>query len=40
MRGLPTAAWIRFGVWLVIGSVLYFGYGYKNSRLRPKADAA
>jgi APA family basic amino acid/polyamine antiporter len=34
MRGLPTAAWIRFAVWLVIGGALYFGYGVRHSRLR------
>jgi basic amino acid/polyamine antiporter, APA family len=25
--------WLRFLIWLVIGLVLYFTYGYKNSRL-------
>lgn len=34
MKGLPPEAWIRFGVWLVIGLVLYFTYGYQHSRLR------
>ena len=34
MQGLPSQAWTRFGWWLVIGIVLYFAYGYRNSRLR------
>jgi APA family basic amino acid/polyamine antiporter len=34
MFGLPRQAWERFGIWLVIGLVLYFLYGYKHSRLR------
>ena len=34
MRGLPPVAWERFGWWLVIGLVLYFAYGYRNSTLR------
>ncbi len=34
MRGLPTQAWVRFGVWLLAGLVLYFSYGYRHSRLR------
>src|SRR6476661_4621769 len=33
MRGLPQSAWERFGVWLLIGLVIYFLYGYRNSRL-------
>jgi APA family basic amino acid/polyamine antiporter len=32
--GLPRQAWERFGIWLVIGLVLYFAYGYSNSRTR------
>jgi APA family basic amino acid/polyamine antiporter len=39
MLGLPTAAWIRFGAWLVIGVILYFGYGYRHSRLTGRASA-
>ncbi len=34
MKGLPAAAWERFGIWLAIGLVLYFSYGYRHSRLR------
>ena len=34
MRGLPVQAWVRFGIWLVIGLGVYFAYGYRNSVLR------
>jgi APA family basic amino acid/polyamine antiporter len=34
MYGLPTAAWERFGIWLAIGLVLYFTYGFTHSKLR------
>jgi APA family basic amino acid/polyamine antiporter len=37
MLGLPTAAWIRFGVWMLLGILVYFGYGVRHSRLRPRA---
>jgi APA family basic amino acid/polyamine antiporter len=37
MKGLPHQAWERFGYWLVIGLVLYFVYGFKNSKLRNRA---
>ena len=40
MVGLPRQAWERFGWWLVIGLVLYFVYGYKNSVLRRVAASA
>src|SRR5687767_10194830 len=36
MKGLPTHAWERFGIWLAIGLALYFVYGYRNSRLRAR----
>jgi APA family basic amino acid/polyamine antiporter len=34
MKGLPSAAWERFGLWLAIGLVIYLVYGYRNSVLR------
>jgi basic amino acid/polyamine antiporter, APA family len=34
MAGLPVRAWERFGMWLAIGLVLYFAYGFSRSRLR------
>ena len=37
MFGLPIEAWKRFGVWLAIGLVIYFGYGYKRSKLRAQS---
>jgi APA family basic amino acid/polyamine antiporter len=36
MQGLPRQAWERFGLWLAIGMVLYFVYGYRNSRIRSR----
>jgi basic amino acid/polyamine antiporter, APA family len=34
MFKLPWVTWERFGIWLGVGLVLYFVYGYRNSRLR------
>ena len=34
MAGLPRVAWERFALWLVVGIVLYFLYGFSHSRLR------
>ncbi len=39
MKGLPTSAWIAFGVWMAIGLTCYFLYGYKHSVLRNPASA-
>ena len=36
MLGLPRSAWERFAIWLVIGLVLYFTYGFSHSRLRAR----
>jgi APA family basic amino acid/polyamine antiporter len=34
MIQLPGVTWIRFAIWLIIGLVFYFAYGYRNSKLR------
>ncbi len=33
MTGLGNHAWMRFGIWLVIGLVIYFLYGYRKSKM-------
>ena len=37
MAGLPAHAWERFGLWLLVGLVVYFAYGYRRSRLHTGA---
>jgi APA family basic amino acid/polyamine antiporter len=38
MMGLPAHAWERFAIWLGLGLLIYFVYGYWNSRLRNGVD--
>lgn len=33
MYGLPTDTWYRLTIWLVIGLLIYFGYGKAHSRI-------
>jgi basic amino acid/polyamine antiporter, APA family len=33
MAQIPARSWTGFAIWLLIGLVIYFGYGYKHSRL-------
>ena len=35
--GLGWTNWLRLGVWLAIGLVLYFAYGRTHSRLQPRS---
>lgn len=36
LTGMAVSNWIWFGVWLLLGLVFYFLYGYKNSKLNNK----
>jgi APA family basic amino acid/polyamine antiporter len=38
--GLGWPNWLRLGVWLVIGLVIYFSYGVKHSKVHAPAAAA
>jgi APA family basic amino acid/polyamine antiporter len=39
MFSLPVENWYRLIVWMVIGLVLYFSYGYSHSELRKREDS-
>jgi APA family basic amino acid/polyamine antiporter len=38
MLSLSVETWVRFLVWLVIGLLIYFGYGMWNSKLRAQSQ--
>ena len=39
MLNLAATTWLRFGIWLVVGLFVYFGYSYRHSRLARGGDA-
>jgi APA family basic amino acid/polyamine antiporter len=39
MLGLPRKTWILFGVWLLVGLVFYFAYGFRHSKLRARGNS-
>jgi APA family basic amino acid/polyamine antiporter len=39
MAYLPPTSWMRFVAWLVVGLVIYFVYGFRNSSLRKQVAA-
>jgi APA family basic amino acid/polyamine antiporter len=38
MWGLPRTAWERFGIWLLVGVLMYAIYGFRHSRLRVRVE--
>ncbi|WP_069812552.1 amino acid permease [Streptomyces sp. TP-A0874] len=39
MLNLPAETWLRFAIWMVLGMVIYFAYGRRNSRMNSAGDA-
>jgi len=39
MAELGWTNWFRFGLWMIVGLILYFLYSYKNSKLHKREDA-
>ncbi|GAA0831667.1 amino acid permease [Streptosporangium amethystogenes subsp. fukuiense] len=39
MLNLPVETWIRFGAWMLLGLLIYAGYGYRHSRLSERRAA-
>jgi hypothetical protein len=40
MTELGVTNWIRFGAWLLVGLLIYFFYGYRNSKLHRREEQA
>ena len=40
MTELGIINWMRFGLWLLIGLIVYFAYGYRNSKLHQREVVA
>jgi basic amino acid/polyamine antiporter, APA family len=38
MIRLPWVTWLRFGIWLLIGAIIYFAYGRRHSTLRQQSN--
>jgi amino acid transporter len=40
MTELGITNWLRFGLWLLAGLIIYALYGYRNSKLNPRPEPA
>ncbi|WP_205315782.1 amino acid permease [Nonomuraea lactucae] len=40
MLNLPVETWLRFVIWMLIGAVIYFAYGYRRSRAATRVPQA
>ncbi|MER6916430.1 amino acid permease [Streptomyces sp. NPDC000594] len=38
MLNLPSETWLRFGLWMALGVIVYYLYGRRHSRLEPGAE--
>jgi APA family basic amino acid/polyamine antiporter len=38
IMNLPSTTWFGFGIWFVLGIIVYFVYGYRNSQLSNQTD--
>ncbi|TDC82148.1 hypothetical protein E1193_12780, partial [Micromonospora sp. KC606] len=40
MVNLSVETWLRFGAWMLLGSLIHLGYGYRRNRLGGRDAAA
>ncbi len=38
MINLPAETWVRFGIWMAVGFLVYFLYGRTHSRLARREE--
>jgi len=38
LTGMAVSNWMWFGIWLVIGLLCYFAYGYRKSKLATRVQ--
>ena len=38
MLNLSVETWLRFLAWMLVGALIYFGYGYRRNRLARREE--